>query len=510
VWQTHGGAPNIYVAIPAALHATAGQPVYVQVQYYDGGFGRLSYQYDSVSNAYSSPEVTAHSSLRNQSTFETAYFQMKAPSLQHRESGMDFRISSSLPTTSIAGVAVSLVPFPDTIFDLALTQPWLTPVTTRQPGSDPSTLDGHVMAGYQGWFNCPNDVTDGGWVHWTNNGSFTAQNLSVSMWPDTSAYPKTSLCPADNLKLGDGSQAYVFSSQDPAVVDQHFAWMQQYNIDGVWLQRNLDNGQLNNPPQNRYPYFLAEVRKSAAAHGRTWGIMFSAGSVSDATAEQIIEGDWKWLHDVAKVTQDASYQRENGKPAIILWGYSINPASVNSPTVGDRIVDWLKNDPVYGGNYVISGVSNAWPGMLSTWQEHYSHYNEMCVWQTHNFAQDLAAFGPTSPLHEDYMADIYPGLGASPNVRRGGQSYWDEWYNTTAAYNAVPSAKRSVFVGMFDEYDEATAIMPASDNIPLNTTRALVTNGGLPSTWWLRLSLDGKAMMNGQTPITDTLPPVMP
>jgi hypothetical protein len=507
VWQSSGSF--FYVSIPAALHAVAGQPIYAAVVYYDSGYSRLGYQYDNSSSAFANADVTAHSSLTNSGVFQTSYFEMATPSLLHRQNGLDFRIEANGHTVSVASITLSKTPFPDPNFQLALSQPWLTPITTRQPGADPSTLAGHVMVGYQGWFNCPNDVTDGGWVHWSGT-PFTAQSMSVSMWPDVSAYPQSSWCRADQLLLGSGRPAYVFSSQDPAVVEQHFAWMQQYNIDGAWLQRNLDTGGLNTPPQDRYPFLLAEVRKAAADHGRTWAIMLSAGSVNDATAVQIIEGDWKWLHDVAKVTQDASYQRMNGKPVVTLWGYSINPASINSPAVGDQIVDWLRNDPVYGGNYVISGASNAWPSAISIWQEHYSHYNAMCVWQTHNFAQDLAEFGPTSPMHEDYIADIYPGLGTAPNVRRGGQAYWDEFYNATAAYNAYPTAMRSVFVGMFDEYDEATAIMPMSDDIPLNTTRTLITNGGLPSTWWLRLSTAGRAMLNGQSPLTDTMPPVSP
>jgi hypothetical protein len=49
----------------------------------------------------------------------------------------------------------------------------------------------------------------------------------------------------------DGSQAYRFSSDNPAVVQKHFEWMRDYGIDGAWLQQfivDLPGG----PQQDRF------------------------------------------------------------------------------------------------------------------------------------------------------------------------------------------------------------------------------------------------------------------
>ena len=49
---------------------------------------------------------------------------------------------------------------------------------------------GLTMAGYQGWFSCPDDGSGLGWFHysWRNN-LFQPGNTKVDMWPDVSEYP---------------------------------------------------------------------------------------------------------------------------------------------------------------------------------------------------------------------------------------------------------------------------------------------------------------------------------
>ena len=37
---------------------------------------------------------------------------------------------------------------------------------------DATTLRGRVMCGYQGWFRCPGDAADMGWIHWSGDGIF--------------------------------------------------------------------------------------------------------------------------------------------------------------------------------------------------------------------------------------------------------------------------------------------------------------------------------------------------
>mgnify|MGYP007112271908 CR=1 FL=1 len=90
------------------------------------------------------------------------------------------------------------------------------------------------MAGYQGWFLAP------------SNGVMypDEKKVHLDMWPDVSEYEKTY---PTGMKLKDGSTARFFSSTDKSTIDLHFKWMQQYGIDGVFVQRFWDTAQ----PQSR-------------------------------------------------------------------------------------------------------------------------------------------------------------------------------------------------------------------------------------------------------------------
>src|SRR4029453_17217092 len=59
-------------------------------------------------------------------------------------------------------------------------------VASPASGVDPTTLDGKLMFGYQGWFGCPGDGSPlDTWEHWFRRGvPATAATLRVDMWPD--------------------------------------------------------------------------------------------------------------------------------------------------------------------------------------------------------------------------------------------------------------------------------------------------------------------------------------
>ncbi|MCK5174325.1 MAG: PASTA domain-containing protein, partial [Planctomycetes bacterium] len=72
----------------------------------------------------------------------------------------------------------------------------------------------------------------------------------------------------------------------------------------------------------------------------------------------------------------------------------------------------------------------------------------------------------------------------------------------------------TIFVGMFDEYDEATAIMPMSDDPPVLTGEIghYITNTNyytshtVPSDWWMTLSSYAKEVLCNQVPFSFTMP----
>ena len=51
------------------------------------------------------------------------------------------------------------------------------------PASEPATLFGKVMCGYQGWFATPTDGSGLGWVHYGFN---QPGQCHIDLWPDVS------------------------------------------------------------------------------------------------------------------------------------------------------------------------------------------------------------------------------------------------------------------------------------------------------------------------------------
>ena len=103
---------------------------------------------------------------------------------------------------------------------------------------DRSTLTGKVMCGYQGWFNCDGDGANLGWKHWARNSKHIVApgNVTVDLWPDVSDLDSDE-CYSTSFTHSDGSAAQVFSSAHRKTVLRHFRWMQQYGIDGAFVQR---------------------------------------------------------------------------------------------------------------------------------------------------------------------------------------------------------------------------------------------------------------------------------
>ena len=101
---------------------------------------------------------------------------------------------------------------------------------------DFTTLDGKVLLGYQGWFNCPGvGDTNRGWRSWARD-TPSAKTLTVDMYPDLTEFDRSDLCPLPGFTVR-GRQAFLYSAMNSNVVDRHFLWMKDYGLDGVLVQR---------------------------------------------------------------------------------------------------------------------------------------------------------------------------------------------------------------------------------------------------------------------------------
>jgi len=479
---------------------TNSSSAYVEITYYDESTGpTLSVQYDSVSSDYTASSFHTRTTPVAEMAFVKSYQRFDNPLFAHREDGgSDFRINTG-------GLPVKRVVVRDTLFSdpgaAALTPnpPWLSPYAgPSRDDVNADSIKGKVVAGYQGWFRTPNDMYDGNFRHWTG---------VVDMWPDRLDYNPEDLVVLPGAETLSGQQGRVFSSASSAVVQKHFEWMRKYNIDGVYLQRFFVNAAAGANPE----WVLANVREAAHREGRVWAIEYdiSSGPGQDPNLVSRITADWKWLVDTVKITEDSRYLHEQGKPVVVIWGAGIRTDMTVSSM--DALVDFFKNDPIYGNNFVVGFTSMSF---TPEWEDHNSKYDSIAAWMglgsQQRVADAAARYGhpahahiwPGFSRHNDQMAE-FPS--ATYQDRAGGNFFWDR---ISTGVNLVDP--ETFFIGMFDEYNEGTAVMPMTDDHPVvpgvNGYYPFIDNVGSPKDWWLTLSGTANDMLNKHIPITFTLP----
>jgi glycoprotein endo-alpha-1,2-mannosidase len=355
------------------------------------------------------------------------------------------------------------------------------------------SLIGTVMCGYQGWFNCPSDGTTRGWVHW-GSGDFSPDNCTVDMWPDMTDYGAGEKFLASGFY--DGTNYYVFSSHNLATVRRHFQWMRDYGIDGVYLQRFANEVRKQTSTSFYHRNDVLDYCKDAAnMYGRKYAVMYDLSGLGGGRM-QSVKDDWKYLVDTKQVTRDPAdhaYMHHRGKPVVAVWGIGFNDGRSYTLAECFDLVNFLRNDPVYGGNIVMVGVPSYWrtldhdclpdpnvhtiirtADIVSPWSVgRYSAAAGVTVYADTVWTPDVnwcqTNSTPSHPI--EYLPVIWPGYSfhnAQPATkpfneipRNGGQFFWDQ---VKAAVDT--SGAEMIYVAMFDEVDEGTAIFKVSNNPP--------------------------------------------
>jgi len=519
VWQNTDGDIYQYFNVPGSFTFAQGSPVYLKVTYFDEGNGTVWVEYDStagnsIADMYRRSETHTRSSRVSTKTFVDSYHELLLPKLAGRQNGgADFRLALADGGTvplSIKAVAIANAPFDDPQFQYVLTKPWLGPYTgPTQDYVDRGTLNHKVMVGYQGWFRTPNDLADKGWVHWCRDGVMIPASFTVDMWPDLTAFGPNEVFRAGDVMTRSGKPAHLFSSTTQETVRRHFQWMRKYNIDGAFLQRFVHSCCFGAWGQEEW--VLHHVREAANLEGRIWAIEYDVSSLSsEPNPYEVIATDWKWLVDVAQILEDPRYAHEGGKPVVFVWGLPYPDRHIDK-TTADAIIDFFKSDARYGGNYVIGGIPWWWRTM-NDWHDHIRRYDGVLAWMPPDRQAYQSDYQMLKAWGIDYFPHVWPGFSwANLQHQTGNQDYTPR-VGGGFFWNKIGEARSSgatrLFVGMFDEYDEGTAIMPMSDDPPYPPAGwgRFITNEGRPSDWWMVLAGGARGVLLGHRTYTLMMP----
>ncbi|HEY3853146.1 MAG TPA: glycoside hydrolase family 71/99-like protein [Verrucomicrobiae bacterium] len=402
-------------------------------------------------------------------------------------------------------------------------EPWLGPYTgPTRSDIDASTLDGKVMCGYQGWFNTPCDSEKFGFGHWGSRLGEADGHFVVDMWPDESEYAPEDLCEIPGLKMPNGSPAKLYSGFSKGPTLLHCKWMRQYGIDGVWVSRF--EGETMSPDRARHiNTVLANLREGCHREGRVWAMMLDL-SVGRNTPTSVVMNDWKFLCDKVKAREDSRYLHHQGKPVVLLWGLGLKDRPW-SPEQGEELIKFFKDDPQYGGVYLIGGIDPAWRTLGGgsrndpAWSKVYRMFDAISPWDAGRFRDNAGMdkvrtnswegdLKELNALGKGYMPTAFPGFswdnlrrkppGTTTIQRRKGEFYWRQF----AIFREL--GIKSVFVGMFDEVNEGTAIYKIANQTPVGQN--FVTLEGLPTDYYLRLTGAATKMIRGETPLSKKIP----
>jgi hypothetical protein len=393
---------------------------------------------------------------------------------------------------------------------------------SAQSTADATTIDNKVMAGYQGWFRTPGDVTgDTSWAHWFNSSTPSQSEEAFDSWPDVSSFAASEVTTVPGFQYPDGSPATLYSGQNAGAVLHHFQWMKTEGIDGVWLSE-FENHLPGGSDASDYPNverILNNVKAAADSTGRTWAFLYDTSGASTSILVSVIETQWENMVDEG-YTNDCRYLHQNGLPVVMLYGFFPNDSNHNlgDPTYGNPLIDFFQAPGKYQAFVVGSGSWN-WTSGSTDYQNMLFRLGAYIPWnvghdtlasngnitaQTGTWASDYAAF---KSHNVRYIPLIFPGTNAAgppattPTApRRDGYFFWEQFVAASKI-----SGINSAFIAMYDEVNEGTQIMPVTNNPP-SQTPAFYTYDGYPGNWYERLAVTGESYLKNQTVAPDSIP----
>lgn len=353
--------------------------------------------------------------------------------------------------------------------------------TPHVDGEPFNTYRGLVMAGYQGWFGAPGDGCSHAlhknteWYHYRENDIFEPGVLknSIDFWPDMREYEKK-YTPGKFI-FPNGEKATVYSAYDKSSVLLHFKWMKDYGVDGVFMQRFVGEVIDNPDGKDHFDKVLESAMEGSNTYQRAICVMYDLGGFmsSSKRGTEALLTDAQNIMDKYQLkdrTKQKFYLYQNEKPLIVLWGVGFNDNRPYSLTDIESLMNGLKEK----GFSIMLGVPTYWrerrndalpdaklhdlikaADVIMPW--FVGRYDNNSYSNFYSLIQNDIAWCKTNKV--EYAPLCFPGSSDrnmhpnnGVNSRLGGKFYWNQMYN------CIKSGAQMLYIAMFDEIDEGTAI----------------------------------------------------
>lgn len=381
-----------------------------------------------------------------------------------------------------------------------------------------NSYKGLVMAGYQGWFNAPTDGANRKWHHYSGPDGFRPGSCTIDFWPDVSEYETTY---ETEFRMADGTSARVFSSYDESTVDTHFRWMKEYGLDGVFMQRFISeiSGQSGLMHFNKV---LDSAMKAANKYERAICVMYDLSGMKSG-GESVLLNDISELSERYHLKQHKkkpSYLYHNGKPLVSVWGVGFNDNRQYGFDEVEKIVKALKKQ----GFSIMLGVPAYWQSLtrdaLSDVRLHdlirqcdivmpwfVARYDEKEYPAMQKVISRDIEWCKSNKV--DYAPLCFPGFSwrnmpGNENSRQihryKGEFLWQQ------LSGALKLGADMIYVAMFDEIDEGTAIFKCAHQVPVGSSVFVPIEEGIDSDYYLWLVGQAGKMLKKLIPLRMDLP----
>ncbi len=212
-----------------------------------------------------------------------------------------------------------------------------------------------------------------------------------------------------------------------------------------------------------------------------------------------MKDDWEFLTDPNgfDLLGDSHYQHEDGKPVVAIFGLYVSDSNSYSSAQQADLINFFKSRGVYvvgAGRHTESSCANRRTPRCTT-----RISPGRATGRGGTLTSSDEAFLDGVTVH---IPHVFPGFSwthlqnsdrATSRDREDGNFYW-RMISDAANQTDAPW----YFIGMFDEYDEATNLIPASDDPPVPDNDAdgdpltFQVSDPMPNDWWMALTGQGE------------------